>query len=339
MVTECSNCHNQVEDDGDFCEHCGGRVFQLANSDPQPVAARNSGAERPVDESPGLPDANRLAYQRLRRAFASFAGLVVLVAGVLAFSVSRQRLSEDVRTANVKTGNQVTHDPAPSIRDGMVYVPGGTFTMGNDVGDDFEKPAHAVVVKPFLIDAQEVTVADYKKFIEATGRRVPANWRSETSGSERVAVTGVDWFDAAAYAAWSGKRLPTESEWELAARGFDRRTYPWGNEWHSGFANAGDSSAGRVVEASAHPQGRSPFGALDMVGNAWEWTASDLEPYPNSRVKLPSGIRKVIRGGSWALDSPADWTTTFRGFALPAGGKDYTKIGFRCVMDVEVPER
>jgi len=76
-----------------------------------------------------------------------------------------------------------------------------------------------------------------------------------------------------------------------------------------------------------------------MIGNAWEWTASDLDAYPNSRVKLPAGIRKVIRGGSWALDSPADWTTTFRGFAVPAGGKDYSKIGFRCALDVDAPKK
>src|SRR4051794_22078640 len=102
MVTECSNCHNHVEDGGDFCEHCGARVFQLPHSDLEPPADATAGVERPAEESNDLPGANRAAYQRLRKAFAAFAGLVVLVAAVLAFSVSQNRISEDVPADHTK---------------------------------------------------------------------------------------------------------------------------------------------------------------------------------------------------------------------------------------------
>ena len=219
---------------------------------------------------------------------------------------------------------------------GMVYVAGGTFTMGDDAGDEYEKPAHNVTVKPFFIDIHEVTCAEYSKFIRATGHRSPPGWTGSifTGSTARSPVTGIDWHDAQAYAAWAGKRLPTEQEWEFAARGSDGRRYAWGDAWRTRAANAGDSSAGRFMEVGQYPDGRSPFGVLDMIGNAWEWTMSDLEPYPGARISdFPAGPRKIIRGGSWVKDDPPDWTTTFRGFALPSGGKDYSKIGFRCAKD------
>lgn len=219
---------------------------------------------------------------------------------------------------------------------GMVYVAGGTFTMGDDAGDEYEKPAHNVTVNPFFIDIHEVTCAEYSKFIRATGHRSPPGWTGSIfpGSAARLPVTGIDWYDAQAYAAWAGKRLPTEQEWEFAARGSDGRRYAWGDAWRSRAANAGDSSAGRLVEVGQYPDGRSPFGVLDMIGNAWEWTRSELVHYPGARISdFPVGPRKIIRGGSWVKDDPPDWTTTFRGFALPSGGKDYSKIGFRCAKD------
>ena len=259
----------------------------------------------------------------------------VVIGGILVALVVNQ-LSEILSRQPDHVGTETVRDNhGPAAWPGMVYVPGGQFTMGTDDGDEYEKPAHRVSVRPFFIDAHEVTCKQYAEFIKATGHQAPPEWTNGTypSGYGRRPVTGVDWYDAKAYASWAGKRLPTEEEWELAARGFDQRKYPWGNEWRSQSANAGEFSAGELVDVGSYPEGKSPFGALDMVGNAWEWTTSDLKAYPGARLSRPHGERKIIRGGSWVRDSPPDWTTTFRGFAAPGGGNDYSKTGFRCAKN------
>ncbi|MEP7340928.1 MAG: SUMF1/EgtB/PvdO family nonheme iron enzyme, partial [Acidobacteriota bacterium] len=183
------------------------------------------------------------------------------------------------KTGRAGAAKAETNASAPAE---MAYVPGGAFTMGNNAGELAEAPAHQVSVKPFYIDLHEVTCEDYQKFLLATNRRAPQGWEGyrHPAGAARRPVTGVNWDDAAAYAAWAGKRLPTEAEWEFAARGADGRRYPWGNEWKQGFANADSSSVGHMTDAGAYASGASPYGALDMVGNAWEWTASDFIAYP-----------------------------------------------------------
>ena len=236
------------------------------------------------------------------------------------------------RPGDTTNSNRNVSIPPPD----MVYVPGGSFMMGTDKGDEYQRPAHRVTVKPFFIDVHEVTCTQYSRFIRETGHPVPFNWTTNNCPPDEgdLPVTGIDWYDARAYASWANKRLPTEEEWEFAARGTDQREYSWGSEWRGRAANAGESSAGHLVAVGKYPEGKSPFGALDMIGNAWEWTATDLRPYPGSQLlDIGTGSKKIIRGGSWAHDPP-DWTTTtFRGFALPAGGRDYSKIGFRCAKD------
>lgn len=227
----------------------------------------------------------------------------------------------------------------PNPPPGMLYVPGGEFMMGSDLGDDYEKPTHRVTVKPLFIDKSEVTCGEYEKFIKATNHRLPRNWSN--ASCPRAAfnnpVTGVDWYDATAYAQWAGKRLPTEEEWELAARGSDGRKYPWGNDWKSGFANAENASQG-LTEVDRF-KGASPYGAIGMVGNAWEWTASKLAPYAGGRIspqELGDGKvdLRVIRGGSWQSDRSSA-TTTYRWGWPASGGKDYSNTGFRCVKDAQ----
>ncbi len=243
-------------------------------------------------------------------------------------TISNQTGKETPGTTNINT----------TPPEGMAYVPGGEFLMGSDTGDHDARPEHRVTVKPFFIDLYEITCDEYEKFIEATGRPAPPGWRNghHPRGAARLPVTGVDWEDANAYCEWSGKRLPTEEEWEFAARGNDGRRYPWGNEWRRGAANAHTSAHGHLAVVGGHGAGPSPFGALDMVGNAWEWTASDLTAYPGGQLPAQTGgDMKVIRGGCWTSDIDQATTTVRKG--QPArGGSDYSKIGFRCAKDPEV---
>jgi serine/threonine-protein kinase len=259
--------------------------------------------------------------------------VVILLGTVLVIAISLNRS----RSPNANAEQPITNPRA--IPEGMVYVTGGEFMMGSNNGDEYEQPSHKVSVNPFLIDVYEVTCGEYEKFVEATGHRVPLYWTNGICprAAQRKPVVGVDWHDATTYAKWASKRLPTEEEWEFAARGSDGRKFPWGNEWQANVANAGDSSAGDFVDVGSYPLGKSPFGVMDMIGNAWEWTASDLKPYPGGRLsKPPQEERKLMRGASWFKDQVPDWTATFRGFAAPAGGKDYTKVGFRCAKDITV---
>lgn len=232
-------------------------------------------------------------------------------------------------SANTKPGNNQNSLPLE-----MVYVAGGEFLMGNTKGDLAEQPLHSETVKPFYIDKYEVTNEEYEKFINETHRRVPATWTNGTfaPGSARKPVTGVLWDDANEYARWAGKRLPTEAEWEFAAHGSARAPYPWGPEWKSGMANA-DGANKDLVEVGTY-KGASPFGAFDMVGNAWEWTASDFKPYPGGKLPpdQPSGNLKTIRGGSF--ESTKDYATTTYRVGWPArGASKYDQTGFRCVKD------
>ena len=260
-------------------------------------------------------------------------GVLLLIPSLILLVVFARQ--NDSPNPNITSGN-TSRPYTMSVPPGMVYVSGGVFIMGDDAGDEYESPAHSVTVKPFFIDTYEVTSAKYAEFIRATNRVAPVGWNSGTfpPGTGNRPVTGVNWYDAQAYAEWAGKRLPTEQEWEFAARGTDGRRYTWGDAWRSRAANAGDSTAGRLVDVGLYPEGKSPFGAFDMIGNALEWTASDLRPYPGAQIPdFPVGPRKIIRGGSWVEADPPDWSTTFRGFALPSGGSGYSLIGFRCAKD------
>lgn len=238
------------------------------------------------------------------------------------------------------TGGSTQKPPStPVAPAGTVYIPGGEFEMGTNAGDDYEKPAHKVTVNPFFMDIREVTCEDYLKFISATGHKSVANGANRTcsTGPTQTPATGVDWNDAIAYAQWAKKRLPTEEEWEFAARGSDGRRFPWGNEWKGTAANIGSVKNG-LVEVGSYPEGKSPAGVMDLIGNAWEWTSTDLKPYPNGQLPRPPRDKdKVIRGGSWKEDK-TQATSTYRGFLLASGEKDYSATGIRCVQDVP-PQR
>ena len=230
-------------------------------------------------------------------------------------------------------------DPVP-----MVTIPGGSFLMGSQSpkGRADEWPQRSVQVDTFAIDQVEVTNGRYLVFVGTTGHRNPPNPYGNglllsAKGIDQLPVVQVTWYDAKAYCAWAKKRLPTEAEWEKAARGTDGRRFPWGEaqptytvanfdrEWD------GDKTLHAVGSLSG---GDSPYGIKDMSGNAREWVQDwyDPEYYANAPDKNPQGpdkgIVRVIRGGSW--HSPlSDITATARGrggFALQTHG-----TGFRCV--------
>jgi len=232
----------------------------------------------------------------------------------------------------VKTVSAQSQEPS------MVLVPAGEFTMGSATGDADERPAHQVYLDSFLIDRYEVTVEQYAAFLQETGTSSPSDWRmmNQLSNKKRP-VSNVDWADAAAYCKWAGKRLPTEAEWEKAARGTDGRLYPWGNEpptpRHANYGQAGSGNNGALAPVGSFEEGKSPYGVYDMAGNVWEWVSDwySQDYYKTGPLRNPTGPPKgdykVIRGGSWG-SSPKDLRSTDRESRLPSFGGLGT--GFRC---------
>ena len=220
--------------------------------------------------------------------------------------------------------------------EGMVLIPAGEFQMGSNDGDDDEKPVHTVYVDAFYMDKYEVTNAQYRKFIDATGYRAPRYWSGSRYNAPDQPVVGVSWHDAAAYAKWSGKRLPTEAEWEKAARGgLPGKKYPWGDS--IGHDDANYSGTG----GKDHWSGTSPvgsfsangYGLYDMAGNVWEWCSDwyDSSYYANSPSRNPvgpgSGQSRVLRGGSWDANG-VNLRYALRGGNNPTSTS--SDSGFRC---------
>jgi formylglycine-generating enzyme required for sulfatase activity len=214
----------------------------------------------------------------------------------------------------------------------MVLVPAGEFTMGSNEYDD-EKPPRRVYLDAFHIDKYEVTNAQYRRFIQATRRAAPSYEYDARFNGVTQPVVGVSWHDAAAYCGWAGKRLPTEAEWEKAARGTDGRKYPWGEAWDASRANADDSKLGRTTPVGSYPSGASPYGVHDMAGNVFEWVADwyAADYYQRSPERNPqgpdSGQSRVVRGGSWLI-SPIILRASVRISSSP--GNRYNYVGFRC---------
>lgn len=222
-------------------------------------------------------------------------------------------------------------DPNPGVPVGMVSIPGGEFMMGRNDRSDYERPAHPVKVEAFFIDQTEVTNTDYAEFVRQMRKQPPSHWTNGNfaPAEDRLPVVNVNWYDAREYCESKGKRLPTEEEWEFAARGKENLLYPYGNQWDQRFSNAYESQFRKPQAVGSYPNGASPFGVLDMAGNVAEWTASDYKPYPNSPA-APQAGQKIIRGGSFA--NPAEQqTATDRYFNLP--NRTFEYIGFRCAKD------
>ncbi len=212
------------------------------------------------------------------------------------------------------------------LQEGMVRVPGGEFLMGNGT-DASDGPPRRCQVRSFFIDVHEVTNAEYRRFLGDTGRAPPPTWNGNAfpEGQASFPVTGVSWHDAVAYAAWAGKRLPTEEEWERAARGTDGRLYPWGSEFQPGKANSNEEKIGGPTKVGEYAQGVSQVGCHDMVGNVLEWTATEIRD-PDGRSY------RVMKGGCWYFEGK-NCRTSKRFKTDPSSA--LRSNGFRCARDAE----
>lgn len=219
----------------------------------------------------------------------------------------------------------------------MVVIPGGWFIMGADEGRRSHRPQRRVYLDTYAIDCTELTNAAFADFASQTGYEA-IGWGGqlvEERGSEPV--TGVLWRDADAYCRWRGQRLPTEAEWERAARGRDGRRYPWGDGWDSDLANTTESENRRVLPVGSYREGASPEGVLDMAGNAAEWVVDtfDFDYYSYAPEHNPPGpdlaMDHVLRGGSWA--SPREHAQTFFRDSSHSA-RPNRRVGFRCAMSL-----
>lgn len=243
--------------------------------------------------------------------------------------------------------------PTLTLKDGveMHLVAAGAFVMGDDQ-DSSAAPRNTLTLPSFYVDREEVTNAHFAQFVQETGYAVQGDWHKYADGAnfdsryydvDRSShpVVNVTWADASEYCRWAGKRLPFEAEWEKAARGDDGRRWPWGNDAHPDFANTGNDADDEpdTKRVGSFPQGASPYGLLDMAGNAREWTASILQNYPLTDP-LSGGTNgassRITRGGSWL--SLSDSIEVTRRLAEPVGtaAKD---LGFRCAVSADQATR
>jgi formylglycine-generating enzyme required for sulfatase activity len=231
--------------------------------------------------------------------------------------------------------------PAAAIDAPMADIPAGDFMMGSDGSQalEDERPSHRIWLNAFSIDVYEVTTLQYASFLAAGQRAAPWQWETVDLGQHGDRpVIGVSWHDAEAFCHWKGKRLPTEAEWEKAARGTDGRLYPWGNQTPTqdvaNFALGARFSYNQVLlPVHSHEKGNSPYGLYHMAGNAYEWVQDwyGTNYYEVSLDRNPQGPTqgqfKVLRGGSWS-DLPKYLLTYGRFKLLPDTKNSYT--GFRC---------
>ena len=219
----------------------------------------------------------------------------------------------------------------------MALVPQGCFYMGNEMQAD-ARPVHWYCIKkPFWIDRTEVTIAMYSRCVDAGACTAPPD--SPVSWLADHPVTRITWSQAVDYCRWRGNTvsLPTETQWEYAARGVSNWEYPWGNVWNENAAIFSETSEGKAASAGSLSQGASWVGALDLSGNVWEWVSSMFEPYPYSLNDGREGegdnnTLRAARGGSLSSTNINELTTSFRGSGFQIG--ENRLIGFRCVRDI-----
>ena len=210
-----------------------------------------------------------------------------------------------------------------------VLIPAGNFLMGDSRKK--ENFVHKIVLDAYWIDTFEVTNGQYRAFMEATGHAPPRYWDNPRYNANEQPAVGVTWHDAQAYCAWKGKQLPTEAQWERAARGPKSLLYPWGDTFNAMHANTKENKHKKPLPAGSFPSGKTQEGVYDLAGNIWEWCGDwyDKEYYYASPARNPTGPaegkKRVIRGGGWNA-GPVDMA--YRRDIKPK--QAYPSLGFRC---------
>jgi len=273
-----------------------------------------------------------------------FAGIAVVVIAIgLAVAYFAGAFSRATPVANVPPVTKPTTPATPTEPPpGMVYVVGGTFTMGKEGGDEYEGPPHSVEVKPFFIDTTEVTNKQYAQCVEAGACNSPIKTNSDKRESyygnpefDDHPVIEMRWEDANAYCTWAGRNLPTEAQWEKAARGTDGRIFPWGNENPNETLLNYNQNVGDTTEGGSYEGDKSPYGAYDMAGNVMEWTNDRYSQvyYSKSPAENPTGPEAgetfVMRGGTLYTGRYVFVRATDRSQGI-APLWYYAYIGFRC---------
>lgn len=234
-------------------------------------------------------------------------------------------------------GEAASTEKMVNPKDGSILlrVPAGDFIMGSAQGASDERPPHKVSTSAFWISSTPVTNRQYRHFLKTTHYPRYPNWEefAKIYGEDAPAVC-LNWHDAAIYSRWAGLRLPTEAEWEKAARGTDERLYPWGNNWDPSRLIYNDNSNHRAHQVGSCPNGASPYGCLDMAGNVWQWCSSKGFSYPYSASdgrEDPAGQEtRIARGGSFW--SRPEYCNTARRLKLPPYDRSIC-LGFRCARD------
>jgi len=278
-------------------------------------------------------------FQKLRHPLFYFLVLFFLVGRNI---FSQETIIDIIRSKKWEDLPNTINSPRDNSQ--MILIPKGEFTMGLPENLPLAKklsdaiPEHKVYLDGYYIDKYEVTNEEYLKFVKSTNSKSPLFFSDQRYNHPKQPVVGISYDDAGAYAKWLGKRLPTEAEWEKAARGTDRRLYPWGANFIDSYCNSYDARHNFPQKVGTYPEGASPYGIMDMAGNIAEWVFDTYgrdyyskSPYKNPRGPGDKSIARITRGGDYKSDPPnVTCVCRFKAGAYSA----FPNIGFRCAISI-----